>query len=119
MTPNYKSWSKEDLIARLKQLELETKTSTTATITTTKHPKIPHSSTSKSLHSASHPWRKIAIKLCYSGWEYNGLAYQNGPARLPTVGDVSFKAFVNARLVDEKAAWMAVDRRNVEGQIEE
>ncbi|OJA15853.1 hypothetical protein AZE42_11213 [Rhizopogon vesiculosus] len=106
MTPNYESWSKEELIARLKQLELETKTTTTTT--TKKHPKTPRFSTSKPFHFASHLKRKIAIKFCYSGWEYNGLAYQNGPTPLPTVEDVLFKAFVKARLVDEKAAWMAV-----------
>ncbi|OAX38431.1 tRNA pseudouridine synthase [Rhizopogon vinicolor AM-OR11-026] len=99
MTPNYESWSKEELIARLKQLELETKTTTT---TTTKHSKPPRSSTSRPFHFSSHPKRKIAIKFCYSGWEYNGLAYQNGPTPLPTVEDVLFKAFVKARLVDEK-----------------
>lgn len=92
MAPNYESWSKEELIARLKELE------------TTKHSKIIRSSTSstKPFHFSSHPKRKIAIKFCYSGWEYNGLAYQNGPTPLPTVEDVLFKAFVKARLVDEK-----------------
>ncbi|KAJ8594128.1 tRNA pseudouridine synthase [Rhizopogon salebrosus TDB-379] len=93
MTPNYESWSKVELIARLKQLE------------TTKHQKTLRSSTStsstKPFHFSSHPKRKIAIKFCYSGWEYNGLAYQNGPTPLPTVEDVLFKAFVKARLVDE------------------
>ncbi|OJA15487.1 hypothetical protein AZE42_07637 [Rhizopogon vesiculosus] len=85
MTPNYESWSKEELIARLKQLELGTKTTTTTTIT--KHPKTPRSSTSRPFHFASHPKRKIAIKFCYSGWGYNGLVYQNGPTPLPTVED--------------------------------
>ncbi|KAG2109288.1 pseudouridine synthase [Suillus discolor] len=90
MTPNYESWSKDELIARLKELEAK------------KHPKSTHSPTSKKpFHFSSHPKRKIAIKFCYSGWEYNGLAYQNGPTPLPTVEDVLFKAFVKARLVDE------------------
>ncbi|KAG0700495.1 pseudouridine synthase [Suillus ampliporus] len=92
MTPNYESWSKEELITRLKELE-----------TTKKHDtKSIHSPKSKKpFHFSSHPKRKIAIKFCYSGWEYNGLAYQNGPTPLPTVEDVLFKAFVKARLVDE------------------
>ncbi|OJA15494.1 hypothetical protein AZE42_07634 [Rhizopogon vesiculosus] len=111
MTPNYESWSKEDLIARLKQLELET----TTTTTTTKHPSTSRSSTSKPFHFASHPKRKIAIEFCYSGWGYNGLIYQNGPTPLPMVEDVLFKPFVKARLVDEKGR--VVDGRNVEGQI--
>ena len=92
MTPNYESWSKEDLIARLKHLE------------TSAHPKAIRSSASASaklFHFSSHLKRKIAIKFCYSGWEYNGLAYQNGPTPLPTVEDVLFKAFVKTRLVKE------------------
>ncbi|KAG2159102.1 pseudouridine synthase [Suillus bovinus] len=91
MTPNYDSWSKNELIARLRELEAK------------KHAKSTHSPTSskKPFHFSSHPKRKIAIKFCYSGWEYNGLAYQNGPTPLPTVEDVLFKAFVKARLVDE------------------
>ncbi|KIK42121.1 hypothetical protein CY34DRAFT_24061 [Suillus luteus UH-Slu-Lm8-n1] len=77
MTPNYESWSKEELIARLKELE------------TKKHTKLTRSPTfKKPFHLSSHPKRKIAIKFCYSGWEYNGLAYQNGPTPLPTVEDV-------------------------------
>ncbi|KAG1865893.1 pseudouridine synthase [Suillus subalutaceus] len=90
MTPNYESWSKDELIARLREVE------------TKKHAKSTHLPTSKKpFHFSSHPKRKIAIKFCYSGWEYNGLAYQNGPTPLPTVEDVLFKAFVKARLVDE------------------
>ncbi|KIK41169.1 hypothetical protein CY34DRAFT_85886 [Suillus luteus UH-Slu-Lm8-n1] len=87
MTPNYESWSKDELIARLRELEAKT------------HAKSPTSK--KSFHFSSHPKRKIAIKFCYSGWEYNGLAYQNGPTPLPTVEDVLFRAFVKARLIDE------------------
>ncbi|KAG1740143.1 pseudouridine synthase [Suillus paluster] len=94
MTPNYESWSKEELIARLKQLETTKKDAT-------KSIHIHLSMSKKPFHFSSHPKRKIAIKFCYSGWEYNGLAYQNGPTPLPTVEDVLFKAFVKARLVDE------------------
>ncbi|KAG1744461.1 pseudouridine synthase [Suillus lakei] len=91
MKPNYESWSKEELITRLRELETKKHTKSTS-----------HSPTSKKpFHFSSHPKRKIAIKFCYSGWEYNGLAYQNGPTPLPTVEDVLFKAFVKARLVDE------------------
>ncbi|KAG1744402.1 pseudouridine synthase [Suillus lakei] len=43
----------------------------------------------KPFHFSSHPKRKIAIKLCDLGWEYNRLA------------DMLFKAFVKAQLVDE------------------
>ncbi|KAG1775634.1 pseudouridine synthase [Suillus placidus] len=91
MTPNYESWSKDELIARLRELEAK------------KHANASHSpvASKKPFHFSSHPKRKIAIKFCYSGWEYNGLAYQNGPTPLPTVEDVLFKAFVKARLVDE------------------
>ena len=44
--------------------------------------------------------RKIALKFCYSGWEYSGLAFQLGPTPLPTVENVLFDAMAKAHLVD-------------------
>ncbi|KAG9311075.1 pseudouridine synthase [Chiua virens] len=86
MSPNYDTWSKQDLIARLTELE--------------EHFKAGQSHKTSASH---HPVRKIAVKFCYSGWEYNGLAYQIDPTPLPTVEEVLFQAFANARLVDAEA----------------
>lgn len=98
MAPNYDAWSKEELIARLIDVEQRLK---------------PNPGQKKSLflstpggnpfHFQRHPRRKIAVKFCYSGWEYNGLAFQNDPTPLPTVEEVLFRAFAKARLVDPDA----------------
>ncbi|KAG1796912.1 uncharacterized protein BJ212DRAFT_1406977 [Suillus subaureus] len=50
MPPNYESWSKEELITRLGELEAK------------KHAQSTHSPTRK---NHSHPKGKIAIKFCY------------------------------------------------------
>lgn len=102
MSPNYETWSKEELIARLTELERRVKPGLR------KHPKrgVSPASTStggRPFHFKDHPIRKIAVKFCYSGWEYNGLAYQIDPTPLPTVEEVLFQAFVKARLVDADA----------------
>ncbi|KIK94175.1 hypothetical protein PAXRUDRAFT_828258 [Paxillus rubicundulus Ve08.2h10] len=99
MSPNYATWSKEELIARLTELELRVKGS----------PKYrnakrdPSPTGGRTFHFKDHPLRKIAVKFCYSGWEYNGLAYQIDPTPLPTVEEVLFQAFAKARLVDPEA----------------
>ncbi|KAF9238321.1 pseudouridine synthase [Melanogaster broomeanus] len=86
MTPNYETWSKEELIGRLTELELRAK-----------------AAEGVRFHFKDRPLRKIAVKFCYSGWEYNGLAYQIDPTPLPTVEEVLFQAFAKARLVDAEA----------------
>ncbi|KIN96635.1 hypothetical protein M404DRAFT_1006657 [Pisolithus tinctorius Marx 270] len=98
MAPNYDAWSKEELIARLRDIEHRSKPIPSQKKT------ISLSTTGGSpFHSERHPRRKIAIKFCYSGWEYNGLAFQNDPTPLPTVEEVLFRAFAKARLVDADA----------------
>ncbi|KAL0574208.1 pseudouridine synthase deg1 [Marasmius crinis-equi] len=102
----YEDWSKEDLINRIKQLE-----SQGSTHQPPKSPQRPPSPSSTQLqqqrwfHFASHPRRKIALKFCYSGWEYNGLAYQTSPTPLPTVEGVLFDALVRAKLIDPSAGY--------------
>ncbi|KAF9228073.1 pseudouridine synthase [Gyrodon lividus] len=99
MSPNYETWSKEELIARLTELELRVKAGP-------KHRSVkrgPSPRGGRPFHFKDHPLRKIAVKFCYSGWEYNGLAYQIDPTPLPTVEEVLFQAFAKGRLVDAKA----------------
>lgn len=90
----YEDWSREKLIERLTSLE---------------RPKIPPPTPkpkqSKNFNFSSFPRRKIALKFCYSGWEYGGLAYQNKPGPLPTVEGVLFDALSKARLVDSEAGF--------------
>jgi tRNA pseudouridine38/39 synthase len=98
MSPNYETWSKEELIARLTELELPVKAGP-------RYQKRPKRGVTdgRPFHFKDHPVRKIAVKFCYSGWEYNGLAYQIDPTPLPTVEEVLFQAFSKARLVDAEA----------------
>ncbi|KAG6334392.1 hypothetical protein ID866_4694 [Astraeus odoratus] len=93
MSPNYDTWSKEELIARLTDVEQRLKSASS-------HRRKPSPSTGRPFHFEQHPRRKIAVKFCYSGWEYNGLAFQDDPTPLPTVEEVLFRAFAKARLVD-------------------
>ena len=100
MSPNYETWSKQDLIARLTDLELRLKATSHR-----HHPKrgVSPGTGGRPFHFKDHPVRKIAVKFCYSGWEYNGLAYQIDPTPLPNVEEVLFQAFAKARLVDAEA----------------
>ncbi|TFK63565.1 tRNA pseudouridine synthase [Pluteus cervinus] len=117
MTPTsgtkYDSWSREDLIARLVQIEQakfrpvpkpdRPSTVASAPSSSSTSTSISTSTSTKLFHFAAQPRRKIALKFCYSGWEYGGLAYQNVPTPLPTVEGVMFDAFAKARLIDPEA----------------
>ncbi|KAF8488910.1 pseudouridine synthase [Gautieria morchelliformis] len=85
----YHNWTREDLIARLHQLD-------SAKVVTQSS-----KNTDSELFSfSSHPRRKIALKFCYSGSEYNGLAFQKDYTPLPTVEGVLFDALARTRLID-------------------
>lgn len=88
----YDSWTREKLIARLSQIDHIRSTPKQRPPS----PKLRH----KTFHFATHSKRKIALKFCYSGWEYGGLAFQNMKTALPTVEGVLFEALVKARLID-------------------
>ncbi|KAJ7875337.1 pseudouridine synthase [Mycena olivaceomarginata] len=98
---SYKNWSKEDLIARLTLLEAEKELLPPRTSTTPPPPNPRR--LWKTFDFSSHPRRKIALKFCYSGWAYNGLAIQADTTPLPTVEGVIFDALGKARLIDPDA----------------
>jgi tRNA pseudouridine38/39 synthase len=95
MTPSstYEGWSREKLISRLSELEH-------AKSRPKQRPPSPKLRNNKTFNFNTHARRKIALKFCYSGWEYGGLAFQNVKTTLPTVEGVLFDAMVKARLVD-------------------
>ena len=97
MTPSYDTWSKEDLIAHILDIEQR------LTRAPANRKPIPSPTGGRPFHFERHPRRKIAVKFCYSGWEYNGLAFQDDPTPLPTVEEVLFRGFAKARLVDPQA----------------
>jgi tRNA pseudouridine38/39 synthase len=92
---SYEHWTKEELIARLVDLDDRVRINN-------HNAKEPSSEIApqKEFNFSAHRVRKIALKFCYSGWEYNGLTFQKGPTPLPTVEEVLFQAMANLRLVD-------------------
>jgi tRNA pseudouridine38/39 synthase len=103
----YKSWSREQLIARIAELEVNAQNSE---FTRIPQPYFrPKKSEPKPFDFSSYPQRKIALKFCYHGWHYNGLAAQTEPTPLPTVEEVLFKALCHARLVDRDASYEGCD----------
>ncbi|KAI0255598.1 pseudouridine synthase [Lactifluus subvellereus] len=119
--PNYDTWTREELIARLKELS-ESPTAVTTTANTPPasynpppEPKSssPHQKKTKTEKSkrefnfSAYPTRKIALKFSYAGAGYGGLAWQAGPTPLPTVEGVLFAALAKARLVDPEGGFEA------------
>ncbi|KAF8273657.1 pseudouridine synthase [Lactarius quietus] len=124
--PDYETWTREELIARLKLLTgsptLQTTTPTPASPSLPpvlpllspsppSTPLSPHRSLSKKglpegtkskreFDFSAYPTRKIALKFSYAGAGYGGLAWQACPTPLPTVEGVLFAALAKARLVD-------------------
>ena len=100
----YEGWSREKLIERLTLLEngmLMLPAVGPAPVTSCSREPKPF----KEFEFARHSRRKIALKFCYSGWEYGGLAFQIGPTPLLAVENVLFDALAKARLVDKDAGF--------------
>ncbi|KAL1692626.1 pseudouridine synthase [Schizophyllum commune] len=91
---DYDTWTKEELINRLVQLESHGSSKPSA--------KGKGRAQDESIDWANVPRRKIALKFCYGGWDYGGLAIQKDRTPLPTVEGKLFGALVRARLVDPK-----------------
>lgn len=101
MASAYDNWTREDLIKHITHLESKLSIPVVDPQVIAK----PQKSSRKDFDFSSYPKRKIALKFCYSGWEYNGLAYQSLPTPLPTVESVLFDALVMAKLVDPEASY--------------
>jgi len=115
---DYETLTRKQLIERLVALEdsaattllhsssSETKRPATATATIANIDALPDlpartSPQPRTFNFAQHRKRKIALKFCYSGWEYGGLAYQaNHVSQTPAVENVLFSAMAKARLID-------------------
>ena len=110
--PNYETWTREELITRLK--ELTTTAAPSSTTTAESDPNPNHKSSSnppkknqkqknhqrREFNFSAYPTRKIALKFSYAGSGFGGLAWQAGPTPLPTVEGELFAALAKARLVD-------------------
>ncbi|KAI0334139.1 tRNA pseudouridine synthase [Cubamyces sp. BRFM 1775] len=87
----YKNWSREELIARLQQLDPHHD-----------RPRPPRQEPlrkPKPFDFAAYARRKIALKFTYNGVHYGGMEIQRDPV-LPTVEGVLFDALVHTKLVD-------------------
>ena len=103
--PAYETWSREDLIARLRLLDDKLPSSRThipPPATSRQKLKLARQQEKRPFDFSSYPKRKIALKFCYAGWEYNGLAFQNDKTPLPTVEGTLFNALAACRLINPK-----------------
>jgi tRNA pseudouridine38/39 synthase len=91
----YAGWTREQLVARLTELDNKAPTP----------PVLQPRASKKPFDFSKFPRRKIALKFCYSGWEYGGLAFQLGPTPLPAVENVLFDVLAHTRLVDPEAGF--------------
>lgn len=113
---DYNRWTKNDLIKRVKELELKLKSSgqngqsqppSTSNALTTKsqngalqwdQPTKTKPRTQKALDPSKYTTRFIALKFAYIGKNYNGFEYQSS-GLLPTIEEELWKALVKARLI--------------------
>ena len=97
----YNDWTREQLIARIATLEANRGIS--------KKFKEPKKKEDRPVDIRNYPQQKIALKFCYHGWEYNGLAFQGSPTPLPTVEGVLFDALCRVHLIDRDAGFEGCD----------
>ncbi|KAJ3036409.1 hypothetical protein HK097_003852, partial [Rhizophlyctis rosea] len=137
---NYEAWSKQDLIARLRALETApSQTQPQTTTTTSKEAASPSANSSTSVNNAQsnppsnaakggskppraprkprpfdfslHAARPIALKIAYLGWDYFGLASQEGDT-VETIESVIYRALLTAKLIPDRrtCAWSRCGR---------
>ena len=113
--PNYETWTREELIARLKELTTAAATPSSTSPAENFDFDPNHTSSSnlpktdrkhkqnhprREFNFSAYPTRKIALKFSYAGSGFGGLAWQAGPTPLPTVEGELFAALAKARLID-------------------
>jgi len=100
----YADWTKEQLLARIATLEAQQRTPVGLP-----EPSRVKEKCEKSFDLRNYAHHKIALKFCYHGWEYNGLAFQGTQTPLPTVEGVLFDALCRTRLIDRDAGFEGCD----------
>ncbi|KAH3676371.1 hypothetical protein WICMUC_002002 [Wickerhamomyces mucosus] len=92
---NYESWSKEELIRRISELERSSP--------------LPIPNGKSLTNKSKRPFdfsrfnkRFIALRFSYLGWNYNGLAIQKEPTPLPTIEQVLIDAMFKCKLIPSK-----------------
>ncbi|KAJ1722392.1 pseudouridine synthase deg1 [Coemansia erecta] len=110
---DYESWTKEALIARLRQLE-PSPAEQPSNDGSLEPPKRKKQRRAADFDFSRFPQRKIALKFSYFGWPYHGLARQGnalGSAekqrveeQYPTVEGELFKALAKCKLIESEDA---------------
>ena len=104
----YISWTKEQLIRRITELENANKQhhNELQHIEDNKKRKLPQEGiiktktkkTQKKFDFSKHNTRFVALRFAYLGWNYNGLAIQKEYTPLPTIEGVILEAMNKCRL---------------------
>ncbi|KAJ1976586.1 pseudouridine synthase deg1 [Dimargaris xerosporica] len=94
--PDYGTWSREALIARLCELEAQPILSSTPPTTNGAATRQP-----RTFDWSKHSRRRIALKVAYLGWDYYGVAAQGDQATVPTVEAKLFEALQQCRLIKD------------------
>ncbi|KAI3403328.2 DEG1 [Candida oxycetoniae] len=97
---DYSSWSKEELIIKIKDLEQKAQGSNGKSDMDIPHTR-PNLKKRKEFDWSKQNFRFVAIKFAYLGWNYNGLAYQAEPTQLPTVEETILKTLSKVKYIPE------------------
>lgn len=112
----YGDWSRTQLLRRIAQLEGSAATAGTATPPLEQPASESKVKKPRPFDVSAQPCRKIALRFCYDGGNYSGLAAQTAqPTPLPTVEETIWEALCTARLVDasksmDDAGWSRCGR---------
>lgn len=99
---DYDSWSKQQLIDKIKELETAVPEKQARKLeTSSETDQQPPKKKKKTFDFSKHSSRFVAIKFAYLGWPFNGLAFQYEPTPLPTVEQVILNALTTAKLIKE------------------
>lgn len=101
----YEDWTREQLLERIAALETNQEEPKDAR----KKFQMKKKKEDKAFNIQDYAHHKIALKFCYNGWEYNGLAFQSEVTPLPTVEGVLFDALCKTRLIDRDAGFEGCD----------
>lgn len=101
MSTDYSNWSKEDLIAKINQLENNPLPISNGEDVSHLRIKPPKKQKKKEFDWSKQNMRFVAFKFAYLGWNYNGLALQGEPTPLPTVEEMFLKALAKVKLIKE------------------
>ncbi|KAL7662867.1 Pseudouridine synthase I TruA alpha/beta domain-containing protein [[Candida] zeylanoides] len=113
---DYERWSRAQLIERIRELEGEpprtpaaekraaTEEAAPAAVPAAAVPAAaaagPAAKKRKGIDFSTQHQRFIALRFAYTGWNYNGLAFQNEPTPLPTVEEKILAALAQAKLIE-------------------